>query len=145
MNKKFKLFSSFIGFICILYGCNNPNQETKSSQSTVIIPQIKSSGEGDNASYSEATIKIEGSCLYFENRENRILPIFATQEAYWDSKKNVLVVDEKESKNGEVIAYGSGEPYPIDLNTNKWIIKPANSCSLKKGIIINKLIQPLIK
>lgn len=39
----------------------------------------------DNASYSEAQIKIEGSCVYLMNTNDRVIPIFATKDAHWDS------------------------------------------------------------
>ncbi|MEN8401124.1 hypothetical protein [Acinetobacter towneri] len=143
MNKKIKLISALIGLSSILYGCANPNQENKNSQTTVIIPQMEYTGGADNASYSEATIKVEGACLYFENKENKVLPIFATKEAYWNKEKAILVVDGQEYKDGTLIAYGGGEPSPIDVKYYTWITKPDSSCNLEKGIVINKLIAPI--
>lgn len=92
---------------------------------------------------SGGPVKVEGACLYFENKENKILPVFATKEAYWDQYKSILVVDGKEYKDGTLIAYGGGEASPIDVKYYTWITEPNSSCSLKKVIVINKLIPPI--
>lgn len=145
MNKKIKLFSVLVGLSFLFYGCTNSSQESKFFQSTVVIPQVEYTGGADNASYSEAIIKIEGSCLYFENNENRTLPIFATKEAYWNKDKSILVVDGKEYKDGALVAYGGGESYTIDVKDYTWITAPDALCNLEKGLVINKLITPINK
>lgn len=79
-------------------------------------------------------------------RENdRFLPVFATKDALWHSNKHLLIIDSKQYKEGDTIAYGSGEAYPLNLNDYNWIVKPDTNCDLNKGIIINQLIEPITK
>ncbi|CAI3115166.1 hypothetical protein MWMV18_MWMV18_02972 [Acinetobacter calcoaceticus] len=141
MNKRNILITLQIGLVILLNGCTNPFQP----QNKVIVPKIAYSGGADNASYSEAQIKIEGSCVYLMHASDRVLPIFATKDAHWDSNKHLLIVDSKEYKDGDTIAYGSGEAYSINLNDYNWIVKPDTTCNLSKGVIINQLIDPLTK
>ncbi|ARD28997.1 hypothetical protein OTEC02_09580 [Acinetobacter lactucae] len=141
MNKRNLLLTIQTGLIILLNGCTNPPH----LQNKVTVPKIGYSGSADNASYSEAQIKVEGYCVYLMNANDRVLPIFATKDAHWDSNKHFLIVDSKEYKDGDTIAYGSGEAYPINLNDYKWIIKPDTTCDLSKGVIINQFIEPLTK
>lgn len=141
MNKRNILITLQIGLVILLNGCTNPPQP----QNKVIVPKIAYSGGADNASYSEAQIKIEGSCVYLMHASDRVLPIFATKDAHWDSNKHLLIVDSKEYKDGDTIAYGSGEAYSINLNDYNWIVKPDTTCNLSKGVIINQHIDPLTK
>ncbi|QSB54131.1 hypothetical protein I6J48_00170 [Acinetobacter calcoaceticus] len=141
MNKINFLIIFQTGLIILLNGCTNSSQP----QNKVIVPKIAYSGGADNASYSEAQINIEGSCVYLMHESERVLPIFATKNAHWDSNKYLLIVDSKEYKNGDTIAYGSGEAYPINLNDYNWIVKPDSTCVLSKGVIIKKLIEPITK
>ncbi|KRI80186.1 hypothetical protein [Acinetobacter pittii] len=135
------LFTLQTGLIILLNGCT----DTSLAQNKVIVPKIGYFGDADNASYIEAQIKIEGSCVYLMNTNDRVIPIFATKDAHWDSNKYLLIIDSKEYKDGETIAYGSEEAYPINLNNYKWIIKPDTTCDLSKGVIINQFIEPLTK
>jgi len=141
MNKQNILITLLTGLVILLNGCTNPPQP----QNTVIVPKIAYSGSADNASYSEAKLKIEGSCVYLTQASDRVLPIFATKDAHWNSNNHLLIVDSKEYKDGDTIAYGSGEAYPINLNDYNWIVKPNNTCDLSKVIIINQLIEPITK
>ncbi|AMO40748.1 hypothetical protein BFR69_06125 [Acinetobacter pittii] len=141
MNKRNILFTLQTGLIILLNGCT----DTSLAQNKVIVPKIGYSGNADNESYSEAQIKIEGSCVYLMNTNDRVIPIFATKDAHWNSNKYLLIVDSKEYKDGDTIAYGSGEAYPVNLNNYKWIIKPDTTCDLSKGVIINQFIEPLTK
>lgn len=141
MNKQNILITLQIGLVILLNGCTNPPQP----QNKVIVPKIAYSGGADNASYSEAQIKIEGSCVYLIHASDRVLPVFATKDAYWDGNKHLLIVDSKQYKDGDTIAYGSGEAYSINLNDYNWIVKPDTTCNLSKGVIINQLIDPITK
>ncbi|WP_336038861.1 hypothetical protein [Acinetobacter calcoaceticus] len=141
MNKRNILITLLTGLVILLNGCTNPPQP----QNKLIVPKLADTGGADNASYSEAQIKIEGSCIYLMQANERILPIFATKDAYWDSNKHLLIVDSKQYKDGDTIAYGSGEAYSINLNDYNWIVKPDTTCDLNKGIIINQLIDPIAK
>jgi len=135
MNKRNILITLQTGLVILFNGCTNPPQP----QNKVIVPKLAYTGGADNASYSEAQIKIEGSCIYLMHANERILPIFATKDAHWDSNKHLLIVDSKEYKDGDTIAYGSGQAYPINLNDYNWLVKPDSTCDLSKGIIINQL------
>ncbi len=73
MNKRNILFTLQTGLIILLNGCT----DTSLAQNKVIVPKIGYSGNADNASYSEAQIKIEGSCVYLMNTNDRVIPIFA--------------------------------------------------------------------
>jgi len=141
MNKRRILITFQTGLIILLNGCTNPPH----LKNKVIVPKIAYSGGADNASYSEAQIKIEGSCVYLMHESERILPVYATKDAYWDSNKHLLIVDSKEYKDGDTIAYGSGEAHSLNLNEYNWIVKPDTTCDLSKGIIINQLIEPVTK
>lgn len=141
MNKQNILITLLAGLVILLNGCTNPPQP----QNKVIVPKIAYSGGADNASYSEAQIKIEGSCVYLIHASDRVFPIFATKDAHWDSNRHLLIVDSKEYKDGDTIAYGSGEAYSINLNDYNWIVKPDTTYDLSKGIIINQLIDPITK
>ena len=141
MNKRNILITLQIGLVILLNGCSNPPQ----SQNKVIVPKLAYTGGADNASYSEAQIKIEGSCIYLMHASDRVFPVFATKDAHWDSNKHLLIVDSKQYKGGDTIAYGSGEAYPLNLNDYNWIVKPDTTCDLNKGIIINQLIDPITK
>lgn len=79
MNKKNILITLLTGLVILLNGCTNPPQ----LQNKVIVPKIVYSGGTDNASYSEAQIKIEGSCVYLMHASDRVLPVFATKDAHW--------------------------------------------------------------
>ncbi|WP_420535658.1 hypothetical protein [Acinetobacter calcoaceticus] len=89
--------------------------------------------------------KNEGSGVYLIYANHLGLHVFATKDAHWDSNKYLLIVDSKEYKNDDTIAYGSGEAYPINLNDYNWIVKPDSTCVLSKGVIIKKLIEPITK
>ncbi|MBE2163603.1 hypothetical protein IIQ44_13815 [Acinetobacter oleivorans] len=141
MNKQNILITLLTGLVILLNGCTNPPQPPNK----VIVPKIAYSGGADNASYSEAQIKIEGSCIYLMHASDRVLPVFATKDAHWDSNKHLLIVDSKQYKDGDTIAYGSGEAYPLNLNDYNWIVKPDTTCNLSKGVIINQLIDPITK
>ncbi|NUG24450.1 hypothetical protein [Acinetobacter lactucae] len=141
MNKQSIWLTLQTGLIILLNGCTNPYYP----QNKVIVPRIGYSGSADNASYSEAQIKIEGSCVYLMNANDRVFPIFATKDAHWDHDKHLLIIDSEEYKDGDTIAYGSGEAYSINLNDYNWIIKPDTNCVLSKSVIINQLIEPLTK
>jgi hypothetical protein len=141
MNKQNILITFLTGLVILLNGCINPSQP----QNKVIVPKIAYSGVADNASYSEAQIKIEDSCVYLMHESDRVLPVFATKDAHWDSNKHLLIVDSKEYKEGDTIAYGSGEAYALNLNDYNWIVKPEPACDLSKGVIINQLIEPITK
>jgi len=141
MNKKNILITLLTGLVILLNGCTNRPQ----LQNKVIVPKIAYSGGADNASYSEAQIKIESSCVYLMRENDRVLPVFATKDALWDSNKHLLIIDSKQFREGDTIAYGSGEAYPLNLNDYNWIVKPDTTCDLNKGIIINQLIEPITK
>ncbi len=136
---KQKLLPVFFGTLFTVLGCN----ASFNNKTEIIIPKLQYSGHGSNASYSEAVITLEGKCLYFTANQTNFLPIFATQQAYWDSRNDVLVVDNKTYKNGDRVAYGAGEAANIDLDSYSWIIKPNSACVKNNAIIINKLIPPL--
>ncbi|OFE44569.1 hypothetical protein [Acinetobacter towneri] len=137
---KQKLLPVFFGTLFTVLGCS---ESSLNNQTEIIIPKLQYSGDGSNASYSEAIITLEGKCLYFSVNQTNFLPIFATQRAYWDSRNDVLVIDNKSYKNGDRVAYGAGEAANIDLDSYIWITKPNPACIENNTIIINKLIPPL--
>ena len=123
---KQKLLPVFFGTLFTVLGCS---ESSLNNQTEIIIPKLQYSGDGSNASYSEAIITLEGKCLYFTANQTNFLPIFATQQAYWDSRNDVLVVDNKTYKNGDRVAYGAGEASNIDLDSYSWMADSSGKCN----------------
>lgn len=117
---------------------------TEKIDTNVIVPRIQYTGGADNASYSEAKLIRKGKCLYLEQtNSSKILPIFGTKTANWDSKNNSLVVDSDAYFIGNKAAYGGGGSYSFQKNKYAWITAVDNSCDTSQVIVINKLIRPI--